>query len=171
MLKDAKREQRAAKKKITARDRNVHVVITGIDTNFAFWLGMALSTGRKRSDFDYIRVGQRGIPKGSIDHLAQRIGMSRKNLAEKVFAISVKTLERKSPKTKLDKKISSHAVEIAKVLEHASEVFGDNEKVKDWINRENKALNNMKPVDLFDTLTGLNMVNDILGRIEEGVYS
>jgi uncharacterized protein (DUF2384 family) len=29
----------------------------------------------------------------------------------------------------------------------------------------------MKPVALFDTMTGLNMVNDILGRIEEGVYS
>ena len=62
-------------------------------------------------------------------------------------------------------------LEIAKVVQHAYEVFRDEEKVKVWINRENKALNNMKPVQIFDTLSGLNMVNDILGRIEEGVYS
>ena len=29
----------------------------------------------------------------------------------------------------------------------------------------------MKPIQLFSTLTGLNLVNDVLGRIEEGVYS
>jgi uncharacterized protein (DUF2384 family) len=39
------------------------------------------------------------------------------------------------------------------------------------MNKENRALNNMKPVQLLETMTGINMVNDILGRIEEGVYS
>ena len=52
-----------------------------------------------------------------------------------------------------------------------SRFFEDEEKVKHWVNKENRALNGMKPVSLFSTLTGLNMVNDVLGRIEEGVYS
>jgi putative toxin-antitoxin system antitoxin component (TIGR02293 family) len=123
------------------------------------------------SDFDYIKLGQTGITKRSIDNLAQHIGMSRKNVAEQIFDISVKTLERKTSTEKLDKKISSHAVEIAKVLQHANEVFGDEEKVRQWINTKNAALNNNTPVSFFDTLTGMNMVNDILTRIEEGVYS
>ena len=80
-------------------------------------------------------------------------------------------MERKGPKEKLDRRTSSHALEIAKLLQHAFEVFEDEEKVKRWINKEHKALNGMKPVILFSTLTGINMVNDILGRIEEGVYS
>jgi uncharacterized protein (DUF2384 family) len=29
----------------------------------------------------------------------------------------------------------------------------------------------MKPVELLDTLSGLVLVDDVLGRIEEGVYS
>ena len=62
-------------------------------------------------------------------------------------------------------------IEIAKVVEHAFAVFENEEKVKNWLNTPNKALNNIKPVDLFYMPTGLNMVNDILGRIEEGVYS
>jgi len=62
-------------------------------------------------------------------------------------------------------------VEIAKLLQHAYEVFRDEEKVKRWLNKENRALNNLKPVELFDTLSGLRLVDNILVRIEEGVYS
>lgn len=123
------------------------------------------------SEFDYISLGQNGITKAAIDNLARHMGISRKNLAEQIFDISIKTLERKTPAEKLDKKISSHAIEIAKLLQHANEVFGDEEKVRQWINTKNAALNNNAPIALFDTLSGLNLVNDILTRIEEGVYS
>jgi len=143
-----------------------------INTGFTYWLGIPLVAAKTmHSDFDFIRLSAAGITKSSINSLASHIGISRKNMAEDIFDVSVKTLERKDVKTKLDKKTSSHALEIAKVVQHAYEVFRDEEKMKLWINRENKALNNMKPIQLFDTLSGLNMVNAILGRIEEGVYS
>jgi putative toxin-antitoxin system antitoxin component (TIGR02293 family) len=85
--------------------------------------------------------------------------------------MSIKTLERKKPADKLDRRISSHMLEIARIMVHALAVFEDADKLKRWLHKENKALNNMKPVHLFSTLTGLNLVNDVLGRIEEGVYS
>jgi putative toxin-antitoxin system antitoxin component (TIGR02293 family) len=136
------------------------------------WLGGSIAVGSSiESDFDMITTGSAGIPKSSLDILCTYIGVSRKNMAENILEVSVKTLERKSPTDKLDKKISSHALEIAKLMQHAYEVFEDEEKAKTWMSRENRALNGKKPVELFDTLTGLNMVNDVLGRIEEGVYS
>ncbi len=145
---------------------------TKTNTGFTYWLGIPLDTAKTmHSDFDIVKLSAIGITKSSINSLASHIGISRKNMAEDIFDISVKTIERKGSKTRLDKKTTSHALEIAKVLQHAYEVFRDEEKVKLWVNRENKALNNMKPVQIFDTLSGLNMVNDILGRIEEGVYS
>jgi len=137
-----------------------------------YWLGGAsILSNQIRSDFDLLLTGSNGIPKSSIDELANNLGISRKSMAEDILDLSVKTLERKAPGDKLDKRTSSHALEIAKVLQHAFEVFEDEEKTKRWMSQENKALNGMKPLQLFDTLTGLNMVNDILGRIEEGVYS
>jgi putative toxin-antitoxin system antitoxin component (TIGR02293 family) len=142
------------------------------NTGFTYWLGMPLATANTMlSDFDFVKLSALGITKSSINSLASYIGISRKRMAEDIFDVSVKTLERKDNNTRLDKKTSSHALEIAKVVQHAYEVFRDEEKVKLWVNRENKALNNMKPIQIFDTLSGLNMVNDILGRIEEGVYS
>jgi len=141
-------------------------------TSIADWLAISAAASRSIiSEFDLIKLGTAGITKNAIHNLASSIGISRKDIAEDIFNISVKTLERKGLKTKLDKKTSSHAVEIAKVLQHAYDVFRDKDKLKRWLNAENKALNNLKPVELFDTLSGLVLVNDVLGRIEEGVYS
>jgi putative toxin-antitoxin system antitoxin component (TIGR02293 family) len=137
-----------------------------------YWLGMGSGTMKSVStEFDFIKLGNTGITKNAINALASFIGISRKYITENIFDVSVKTLERKDNKEKLDKKTSSHAVEIARVLQHGYEVFRDEEKMKRWLNKENRALNNLKPVELFDTLSGLSMVNDVLGRIEEGVYS
>lgn len=136
------------------------------------WLGMKGAAIQKlSSEFDYIEIGNSGITKSAINTLAENIGISRKYISENIFDVSVKTMERKDNKTKLDKRISSHAIEIAKVVQHAWQVFRDEAKVKRWMNKENRTLNNKKPVELFDTLSGMMMVDDILGRIEEGVYS
>lgn len=140
--------------------------------SIVYWLGgKTILKNPIRSAFDLFIAGSSGIPKSSVDELANHMGVSRKSMAEDILDLSVKTLERKAPSDKLDKRTSSHALEIAKVLQRAYEVFEDEEKIKRWISKENRALNGMKPLQLFDTLTGLNMVNDILGRIEEGVYS
>jgi putative toxin-antitoxin system antitoxin component (TIGR02293 family) len=137
-----------------------------------YWLGTnAVDTSKVESDFDVIEWGAQGVTKASIDDLTAHMGITRKVMAEELLGMSVKTLERKTPKEKLDQQVSSHAIEIAKIMQHAWEVFGDEEKLKRWMNRENRALNDLKPVFLLKTLTGINMVNDILGRIQEGVYS
>jgi len=123
------------------------------------------------SDFDIVNLSYEGVSKASVEALLSYLGISKKNFAEQILNISVKTLERKSITDKMDKRTSSHVIEIAKVVVHALAVFEDEEKVKSWLSNSNRALNNKKPIEFFDTLTGLSMVNDVLGRIEEGVYS
>ncbi len=136
------------------------------------WLGGSVHIDQNiRTDFDIIKAGLAGITKASIDELTHYIGVSKKSMAEDILNMSVKTLERKNPEDKLDKRTSSHALEIARVMQHAFEVFDDEEKVRRWLNRENRGLNNSRPVQLLSTLTGINMISDILIRIEEGVYS
>jgi putative toxin-antitoxin system antitoxin component (TIGR02293 family) len=124
-----------------------------------------------RSEFDIISLSNEGIPKASLDALIGHLGISKKAFSENILDASVKTLERKKSTDKLDKHTSSLVIEIAKVVEHAFAVFENEQKVKNWLNAPNRALNNIKPIDLFYMPTGLNMVNTILGRIEEGVYS
>ncbi|HEY9745085.1 MAG TPA: antitoxin Xre/MbcA/ParS toxin-binding domain-containing protein [Oculatellaceae cyanobacterium] len=134
-------------------------------------LGGKASKEAGLSGFDLIELSNKGVTRKAVESLAQFIGVSQKFFAEEILQISVKTIERKSATDKLDKKLSSHIIEVARVVQHAREVFEDPEKVKTWFNKANRALNNAKPAEMLDTLTGLQMVNDILGRIEEGVYS
>lgn len=124
-----------------------------------------------RSALDDIDLAVEGVSKASIDNLASRLGVSKKKMAEDILSVSVKTLERKSASDKLDKRTSSHAIEIARVMQHAYAVFEDGDKVKSWMNQDNRALNGEKPLLLLETLSGINLINDVLGRIEEGVYS
>ena len=166
----------------TAVLRDDHVIYAGSESGDYFienniegvthWLGFSkIMSNKIITDFDLIFLAIDGITKASITTLAGHLGISRKYISENIFDVSVKTLERKENKAKMDKKTSSHALEIAKVVQHAHKVFRDNQKVKRWLSKENQALHDRKPVELFDTLTGISMVNDLLGRIEEGVYS
>jgi putative toxin-antitoxin system antitoxin component (TIGR02293 family) len=142
------------------------------ELNFVHLLGgKNIITRPIRSDFDIISLSIEGITKASLDALIGHLGISKKAFSENILDASVKTLERKKNTDKLDKRTSSHIIEIAKVTEHAFAVFENAEKVKSWLNTPNRALNNIKPIDLFFLPTGLIMVDDILGRIEEGIYS
>src|ERR1700759_4087090 len=139
--------------------------------NFTQWLGGKNVIKQPiRSDFDIISLSNEGITKASLDALTAHLGISKKAFSENILDTSVKTLERKKSTDKLDKRTSSHVIEIAKVVEHAFEVFEDEDKVKSWLNAPNRALNGIKPIDLFYLPTGLGMVNDILGRIEHGIF-
>jgi putative toxin-antitoxin system antitoxin component (TIGR02293 family) len=124
-----------------------------------------------QSDLDIISLSNEGITKASLDALIGHLGISKKAFSENILDASVKTLESKTSTDRLNRHTSSIVIEIAKVIEHAFSVFGNEEKAKLWLNSPNRALNNINPVDLFYIPTGLKMVNDILGRIEEGVYS
>jgi putative toxin-antitoxin system antitoxin component (TIGR02293 family) len=145
---------------------------TGQKLNFTHLLGGESVIGRSvDSEFDIIALSNEGITKASLDALISHLGISKKSFSENILDASVKTLERKKSTDRLGKHPSSLIIEIAKVVEHAFAVFEDEDKVKSWLNYPNRALNNIKPIDLFYLPTGLKMVNDILGRIEEGVYS
>lgn len=133
--------------------------------------GKGLIKKHIRSEFDIISLSNEGLQKASLDALIGHMGVTKKLFAEEILNLSAKTLERKKASDKLDRHTSSHVIEIAKVMQHALEVFEDEEKVKTWIATPNRALNNMKPIDLFYIPTGLTMVDQVLGRIEEGIYS
>jgi putative toxin-antitoxin system antitoxin component (TIGR02293 family) len=49
--------------------------------------------------------------------------------------------------------------------------LGTKEKAAAWLHRSNRALGHVVPLDLVDTEIGARRVEQVLGRIEYGVYS
>ncbi|GGI23856.1 type II RES/Xre toxin-antitoxin system antitoxin [Pedobacter mendelii] len=135
-------------------------------------LGGALSLGISiKNYYDLILLSRAGISKASAESVISFTGMSKKSFVEDILNLSIKTLERKQADDKLDIRTSSMVIEVARVLEHTYQVFDDKEKVQRWLSKPNNALHGETPLSLFSTPTGIGMIEDVLTRIEEGVYS
>lgn len=132
--------------------------------------GKLFSASMPATALDFYDVVSSGIPKLSVDILAEimEIPMTRMAL---LLNLSYKTLTRKNIKDLLDPVVSSHTYELSGVIAKGLEVFEDGDKLNKWLNKENRALKGKKPFDLLNTPTGIRLVNQILGRLEEGVYS
>ena len=60
---------------------------------------------------------------------------------------------------------------LARIAAQAEEVFGSMEKASHWLRESNTALGGVTPISLLDTDLGTRQVENVLGRIEHGVYS
>ncbi len=135
-------------------------------------LGGVLSLNSSiKNYYDLILLSRAGISRASADSVISFSGMSKKSFVEDILNLSIKTLERKKADDKLDKRTSSLVIEVARVLEHTYQIFDEKEKVHKWLSKPNSALHGETPFSLFSTPTGIGMVEDVLTRIEEGVYS
>jgi putative toxin-antitoxin system antitoxin component (TIGR02293 family) len=119
---------------------------------------------------DYITATNKGIPKLAVHNLAEVIDVPMKDMAT-LLNVSYKTLGRKKKTDILDSLSSSLSIEIANTVAKGLAVFEDMDKFSRWLQKENRALQGKKPFDLLNTPTGIKMVNKLLGRIEEGVYT
>jgi putative toxin-antitoxin system antitoxin component (TIGR02293 family) len=59
----------------------------------------------------------------------------------------------------------------ARIAARAEEVFEDEKTAQNWLKCSNQALGGESPLNLLDTEAGVEQVDDILTRIEYGVYS
>lgn len=111
-----------------------------------------------------------GLPAEVFVALARRLGVSEAALAE-VVGISGTTLARRKRAGALTPDEGEHVLRIAALLERATRVFGDEAEAADWLAEPNVALGHATPLGFADTEFGAREVEDLLGRLEHGVYS
>lgn len=122
------------------------------------------------SSLDLLDASWAGLRKFSIISLAEVMNIPMKDMAN-LLSMTYKTFARKSESEAFDSVTSSLSIEIASTVAHGITVFEDRDKFNRWLHKENRSLKGQKPYDLLKTPTGLKMVNQILERIDEGVYS
>jgi len=124
-----------------------------------------------KNNYDLVLLARSGVSRAVAESVISYTGISKKKFVEEVMNLSIKTIERKQPDEKLDQRSSSLVIEVARLLEHAYRIFEDKGKVTRWLSKPNSALHNDTPLELFSTPTGLGMVDDVLTRMEEGIYT
>jgi putative toxin-antitoxin system antitoxin component (TIGR02293 family) len=59
----------------------------------------------------------------------------------------------------------------ATLMAHALDTFGDEQKAKSWLATPNPVLNNQEPIQLARTPEGARRVEEVLTRIDYGMFS
>jgi putative toxin-antitoxin system antitoxin component (TIGR02293 family) len=96
-------------------------------------------------------------------------GISNKLLAEEVFEISPKTLYlyRKSNKD-MPVRFNEQILKLEDLYKKGIELFEDSEGFNKWLKSESYGLGNVKPIDLINSITGIDLIFEELVRIEFG---
>ncbi len=132
-------------------------------------LAETLGIPEPHSDTELIELTKRGLPADVVKLLADKLEIPTSEFARFVH-VSTRTLTSHKEKL-LDSHVSDHSVTISRVYARCIEVFRTRERAVRWLKNPVLALGNARPLDLLETGTGINMIMNVLGRIEHGVYS
>lgn len=119
---------------------------------------------------NWIEVIRAGLPYPSLESVMHTLALSREE-ASSLLSVPLRTLVRRKKEHRLRADESDRLFRVANVAAHAIDVFGSREKAARWLRRPNRALGGAVPLTLLDTAAGATQVDQILGRIEHGVYS
>jgi putative toxin-antitoxin system antitoxin component (TIGR02293 family) len=116
------------------------------------------------------RKVQAGLSFSEVETLRRQLGLPLEQLS-KTLGISRATLHRRKASGRLAPDQSDKVVRFARIFQHAQQVFGDEERARLWLTFPQYGLGGEVPLDFARTEVGAREVDDLLGRIEYGVYS
>ena len=122
------------------------------------------------SSYKKIDAIKEGISKEELENLKEQTGLDYDTLA-KILSVAKATLHNKKGKAKFDMSVSERLLLLADIYSYGYEVFENKDRFNQWMKHGNAALGGITPLELLDTLYGMEEVKHLIGRIEYGVYS
>ncbi len=134
--------------------------------------GYAKMVGIKASDrLELSDKVQAGFPFKAFTILTKSMEVSNKELAELV-QISDRTLNRRQKEGKLKADESGRLLRFARIFTHAVDLFeGDKQAAQTWLSSDNRALKGESPLEASRTEEGAREVENLIVRLEHGVFS
>lgn len=129
-----------------------------------------LGKGRGGGVTPLIQSLRSGLPFAELDDLQQNLGMPMEKLVP-LLGISKATLHRRKAVGRLDPAESDRVVRLARLLGQAASVMESVEDGRRWLHSPQLGLGGAVPLEFAETEVGAREVENLLGRIEHGVYS
>lgn len=111
-----------------------------------------------------------GLPYESLAAVVEKLGI-KGNQISAVIQLPLRTIARRKKEKRLEPDESDRVVRLARILAMAAYVLGSEQKASLWLHERNRALGGIAPLGILDTDIGTRQVEELLGRIEHGVYS
>ena len=111
-----------------------------------------------------------GLSFQAVQNLQKALDLPLEKMAA-VLGMSRATLHRRKTQGKIDQHESERLVRYQRLLKKADDVFGDGASAREWLTHKQSGLGGAVPLDFARTEIGAREVENLLGRIEYGVYS
>ena len=111
-----------------------------------------------------------GLSFRAVQNLQKALDVPMEKVAS-VLGMSRATLHRRKIQGKIDKEESEKLVRYQRLLKKAEGVFRDAKAAREWLTNNQAGLGNAVPLEFAKTEIGAREVENLLGRIEYGVYS
>ena len=116
---------------------------------------------------ELIRLSREGVTKSTFRAILDQTGMTLNEISNYIHT-TTRTIQKKKDNDRLPVEESEKILAIARLYDRGEHVFKDRKKFINWMNRENKAMGNLKPISYLDLMEGINLVMDELTAIEHG---
>ena len=117
-----------------------------------------------------IEVLRVGLPVRELDDLQASLAVPMDKLVP-MLGISKATLHRRKAGGRLGQAESDRVVRFARMMGKAVEVLESEDNARQWLTAPQYGLGGAVPLEYAETEVGAREVEDLLGRIEQGVYS
>lgn len=114
---------------------------------------------------------EKGLPYVSFVRLGKNIGIPLDALRSAV-GIAPRTFTRRKDEKRFSCEESDRIVSLSRLFAQTIELFeGDVKAAQNWLKNPNHALAGRTPLDIAATETGTREVEDLIGRLEHGVFT
>lgn len=122
--------------------------------------------------FNYlISYSQSGMPYQLFDSQTSTIPFNQGEWSD-LLHLSERTFQRyKKENKKFESIYTEKILEIILLFRRGRDVFGSTAAFYGWLTTPNTALGDAKPYSIIDNTFGIQVVTDLLGKIEHGVFS
>ncbi|HEY3935006.1 MAG TPA: antitoxin Xre/MbcA/ParS toxin-binding domain-containing protein [Gemmatimonadales bacterium] len=125
------------------------------------------------TDLQLAELVRAGLPAQSLDHVLDELSPAVAPQADIYRVVgNIRTLQRKrTAHTRLSPDESDRLARLARIVVRAGDALGSAPVAYHWLAKANRALGGSTPLSLLDSDAGTLAVEQVLGRIEHGVYS
>lgn len=116
---------------------------------------------------------RKGLPGRALVFVSQHVTYISSETLLDIVGLSRRTMQRRAeaPARPLSQDQSGRLWKFAEILNAATELFGDQESAERWLASPAVALEQKSPTDLMTTQLGAEIVEQLLTRLEHGVYT
>lgn len=124
-----------------------------------------------KNTLDLVKHVERGLSFTVVEALQQQMKLPAKEMS-RLLDIKLRTFLRRKEEGRLQPSESDRVLRTSRLFARATDLFdGNADAARDWLMSPQRALGGAVPMDIAKTEVGAREIENIIGRLEHGVFT